>query len=369
MTRLSSKLILLSGVAVLALASCYKTEVKAILTMPATTPQLTASSSAVVLDSTQDTETAVTFTWPQVKYGYNADVTYTLQFDTPTDSFKNATDVVVGVNAYSLSYTTANFNLLAYQTLGLAPGAANPIVVRVKIDVNKNGAVTGPSTVSSVYSNTYTMTVNPFKIVIVYPSIWVPGDYQGWNPLTAPILASVHANGVYEGYINIPPGGTYQFKMTPAPDWNNSFGWVASTVSAGSVTGTMSLSAGGNLFVPAGGYYYMNASTNPTPATWSATLITGWSVIGDATPGGWTTDTPMAYDTTSNTWSVTVYLVSTGAFKFRANDAWTINFGFDNGALDYNGSNLPVPPTGSGTYNITLDLSSAGNYVYRIKAD
>ena len=367
MKRFFSNLIPVAGIALAVLSSCQKKEVRPIL-IPGTSPQLTASSATLVLDSTKDTENAVTFSWPKVTYGYNADVTYTLQFDTPSDSFNNPTSVTVGINTLTLGYTTQAFNQLAYQTLGLPANTASPVVVRVKADILQNGVITAPSTVSSIYSNVFPMTVTPFKIVIIFPSLWVPGDYQGWNPAVAPTLASVHANNVYEGYVYFPPGGTFQFKYTPAPNWNSSYGWLSSTETNGSVTGTMS-TTGGNLFVPASGYYLLTADLNPTPAVWGATLITTWGVIGSATPGGWNTDTPMTFDPTTDTWSVTVALVSTGQFKFRANNAWALNFGYDNGGLDYNGTNISVPIQGSGNYTITLDLTSAGNYTYRIKKD
>jgi hypothetical protein len=44
-------------------------------------------------------------------------------------------------------------------------------------------------------------TVTPEK---VYSLLYVPGDYQGWNPATAPTLGSVNDDGSYDGYINIP---------------------------------------------------------------------------------------------------------------------------------------------------------------------
>jgi hypothetical protein len=346
--------------------SCKKEGVHAVLT-PGASPQLAGSTNAVVLDSTKNSTNAVTFTWPAVDYGYSADVTYTLQFDaSASDSFKNATNITLPTNKTSLSYTVQTLNVLAYQSLGLPANVASPIWVRVKSDINQNGVTTGASSVASIYSNVFNMTVTPYQIIIIYPTLWVPGDYQGWSPSTAPTIASVKSNNVYEGYVNFPTGGTFQFKYTSAPDWNHlNYGWVSSTTNGNTVTGTMNTS-GGNLFVPAAGYYQLKADLNPTPNAWSATGTT-WGVIGDATPGGWGSDTQLTFDAGTQTWSVTLNLVSTGSWKFRANSAWAINLGYDNGALDYNGSNIVVPPAGSGNYTITLDLSHSGNYVYSIK--
>ncbi|MHB1922269.1 MAG: SusE domain-containing protein [Chitinophagaceae bacterium] len=367
MKKILGKLIFATALLAFLFAGCQKQEVRAIYT-PGSSPTLNSSASTLVLDSTQDSVTAVTFTWPKVNYGYQADVSYTLEFDAPSDSFKNATQVTVGLNTLSKSYITKDFNVLAFQTLGLAPNTASPVAVRVMANVNQNGLSTGPSSIAPVYSNTINLTVTPYKILIVYPMLWVPGDYEGWSPASAPTVASVEANNQYEGYIYFPPGGTYQFKFTPAPNWNTSYGWLSSVTTGNSVTGTMSTS-GGNLFVPTSGYYLLRADLNPTPATWSATQITTWGLIGDATPGGWSTDTPMTFDPASGTWSVTVNLVSTGTFKFRANDSWALNLGYNTTTftMAYNGPNIAVPATGSGNYTVILNLSSAGNYTFSMK--
>jgi hypothetical protein len=74
----------------------------------------------------------------------------------------------------------------------------------------------------------------------------------------------------------------------------------------------------------------------------------------------------MTFDAASKTWTVTAPL-SVGGLKFRANNAWDINYG-DTGAdgiLDLNGDNISI--TQAGNYLITLDLSSAGNYTYSLK--
>src|SRR5205823_2537506 len=93
--------------------------------------------------------------------------------------------------------------------------------------------------------------------------------------------------------------------------------------------GNGSLSAdgtAGNLTVADGGYYELTANLNSN--VWTATKTT-WSIIGDATPGGWSNDTQMTYDPTNKVWTVTANILASGSFKFRANNAWVIDFGID----------------------------------------
>jgi hypothetical protein len=196
-------------------------------------------------------------------------------------------------------------------------------------------------------------------------SLYVPGDYQGWNPGAAPQLAPVAGRpGLYEGYVYMAGSGVHYFKYTNAPDWNH-------TNYGDGGNGTFStdgLAAG--LSVPDGGYYYLTANLNSN--TWTATKTT-WSILGDATPGGWNTDTQLTYDETAQVWQVTANMIKNGSFKFRANNAWALDFGVDNnGNLQYADNpflgytpglnNLSV--AADGNYTITLDLHVAGHYTY-----
>ena len=73
----------------------------------------------------------------------------------------------------------------------------------------------------------------------------------------------------------------------------------------------------------------------------------------------------MTYDTATKTWTVTLNL-NAGKIKFRANDAWDLNYGdndFD-GSLEEGGADIPV--AAAGNYTITLNLEVAG-YAYEIK--
>ncbi len=81
--------------------------------------------------------------------------------------------------------------------------------------------------------------------------------------------------------------------------------------------------------------------------------INRWGLIGDATPGGWGTDTDMTWDNTKQVFTVTLNLVSSGTFKFRANDGWDLNYGGDLGSLTPGGANIGI--SADGNYTITFD--------------
>ena len=83
-----------------------------------------------------------------------------------------------------------------------------------------------------------------------------------------------------------------------------------------------------------------------------------WGIVGDATAGGWDTDTDMTYDPEADVWTVTAELTP-GGVKFRRNDSWTINYGPRNNEdgilyLDDPGAH---GISEAGTYKITLDLN------------
>jgi hypothetical protein len=193
-------------------------------------------------------------------------------------------------------------------------------------------------------------TITPVKM---YGLFYVPGDYQGWKPESAPAMGSPADDGKYETYINFPAGGSYKFKFTSQPDWNG-------TNYGDGGAGTLS-TTGGDLSVPTAGYYKVNA--NITDKTWSATKTT-WGMIGEF--NGWSGDAAMTYDVDANAWVGTIVAPANGVFKFRANGGWTLNYG-DNGAdgsLEEGGSDIPVT---AGTHEVKLYLNNAGFYTYRIK--
>ncbi len=85
--------------------------------------------------------------------------------------------------------------------------------------------------------------------------------------------------------------------------------------------------------------------------------------IGTATPGGWDADTDMTQSSHNpHLWYANDIALAEGEMKFRANDAWDVNWGADtaiSGQATVNGPNIPVE---EGTYDIWFnDLT--GSYI------
>ena len=324
---------------------------------------LASSFSSVVLLPANDNTTAVGLVWTTANFGEKPAVKYTVQVSKIADTsgvnaWTNAKSFVAGNNVTAYNFIVKYLNN-ALNKMGLPAGVATAVAIRVKAEVPQyNGS---PSTVPPAYTNTIIVQFTPYSL-----SLWIPGEHQGWDPATAPLLNPVEGRpGMYEGYIFMPGGaGTKYFKYTSAPDWNHiNYG------DGGNGTFSTDGAAGG-LNMPSGGYYEVTADFNTN--RWTTTK-TDWSIIGDATPGGWGTDTPMSYDPATKVWTVTCNMVSNGSFKFRANNAWAIDFGIDAaGKLVYADNpflgftpglnNLTVPT--SGNYTITLDLHDSQHYTY-----
>jgi len=177
--------------------------------------------------------------------------------------------------------------------------------------------------------------------------LYVPGGHQGWVIESAPIVYSPNLDWKFDGYIYMEAGN--EFKFTPAPNWNTAYGDGGN--------GTLSTS-GGNLTVSETGFYRLTVDLSQEPYTYTATA-TNWGLIGDATPGGWDTSTPMTLNVATGEWTVTTTLTG-GTFKFRANDGWDINLGGDVNNLTYGGNDIPVAEAGA--YLITLKLGDASVY-------
>lgn len=360
------KIVSVISIAVACMAgACHKDAALTTLAPVAFTSTLKVSSDSVKLSATTDSTAVITLTWPAVVYPVKAHVTYTLIADVPADTigatpWANATSLLIGADILTKTFTGSDLNALALG-LGIAANGAGNLVFRIQAYQDR-----------AAFSNSVAVMVGTYQKVAAYsagyPVLYLPGFYQGWSPPTAGTVAAEHTN-IYEGYIYMPVNAdptAYHFKFTSAPDWNHiNYG-------DGGAGALSTDPAAGDLVLPASGYYELVANTSSL--TWTYTTIT-WGIIGDATPGGWNTDTQMSYNPTTGLWTVTADMLSTGSFKFRANDAWSIDFGIDansrlqyadNPAYPYNGSLNNLTVSASGNYTLTLDLRDPNNYNYTL---
>lgn len=299
----------------------------------------TSSTTPLVLDINDAANTALSFNWTSTQFG-NAVIYYALQLDTSGD-FSNPQIVKYGDSVNTGDITVGDLNTLAILA-GVAAGTTANVNFRIAGYLDEN------YTTAATASNTITVSVTTY-LPFLYQ--YVPGDYQGWNPPTAPAIAATVPNlNAFEGYINVPAGGTYEFKINSDPDWDH-------TNYGDGGGGTLSTS-GGNLIWPNGAGYYL-LKTDMSALTWSAT-ITNWGIIGSATPNGWDASTAMTYDAANNVWVINSLALVAGEAKFRANDDWTLNFGGDLNNLSYGGGNIQI--TEAGNYKVVLDLSHPLKY-------
>lgn len=187
----------------------------------------------------------------------------------------------------------------------------------------------------------YKMTITPLAFE---EWIYMPGNPQGWNPATAPMLHSAACDGVYTGYAYLDG----EFKFTKGPNWDAEYNYSSFTTYSDGFSGEGT----GNINQANAGYYYIVADV--ASASLTATPVQ-FGIIGDAQAGGWDTDVDMAYDKTNDCWTATLALEGGKTIKFRANDAWDLNLGGTLDDLQANGDNITVSE--SGTYTVTLYAS------------
>lgn len=256
-------------------------------------------------------------------------------------------------------------------TINYGPAESNEKEGTLKLDdpgaisIAETGNYTVTIDMSKTKSPDFIYTVKKNSDNVAPAQLWVPGEYQGWNPGGAPTIKALNADQ-FEGYVYISSPTGYKF--TSAPDWNHINYGDAGTAGNLTVDG---LANGMGLATP--GVYKFNVNVNAL--TYTATLINSMGMVGPATAGGsdagWGTSVPMNYDATNDVWKATINL-SPGAIKFRANNEWTINYGpSDSGSLEGNlifDDPGAINITEAGSYSVTVDFSrSEAPYKYTYK--
>ncbi|MHC1707772.1 MAG: SusF/SusE family outer membrane protein [Bacteroidales bacterium] len=202
---------------------------------------------------------------------------------------------------------------------------------------------------------------NKFKVIEFTPpdSLYLVGGSTpaDWKP-SAALAFTEMSPGVFQIFSPIKISGS-GFKFLPHKGtWDGDWG------DSPAATGGLAQDGENNCTVADSGFY--RVTVDFTTMKWEV-LKTDWGIIGSAIPPyNWSVDVDMTYVGGAEpfTWIISNYDVLGAEFKFRANDAWTTNFGDDgnNGSLEYNGANIPIT---AGTKTIKLILEP-NNWTYSV---
>ena len=312
-------------------------------------PAFLAPASGLVVDITQENlnDVLADFSWSPADYGFSAGVSYVIEIDVAGNAFANA-EVIGTTTKLNFEVSNSVINGIMVDDMDLPEDVFTDMEFRITAD--------GGSQLPALVSDIIAISISPVAVnAVVYPKLYVPGSYQGWDEANEQtVIYSVQSNNIYDGYLYIQEdAATYRYSEGPngEGDWGDS-----------DADGVLE-EAGDNISLGDAGLYRFNV--NLDELTHSATR-TEWGVIGNATAGGWDTDTDMTYDTETGLWTVEIDLVADNFIKFRANDTWDVNLGDNNtdATMEYDGADIPI--TTSGTYTVELDLTDAV-YTYKLR--
>lgn len=175
----------------------------------------------------------------------------------------------------------------------------------------------------TVNLNTLSYTILPYSWGIIGPS-----TLGGWDVDTD--MGYNYTTQQWE-YVGVLGGGAMKFRLND--EWTINYG--TEDGNSGEIeNATVYLDNPGAHTIIEGGFYKVTFSVNPNEPETAKYAVTSvpysWGIIGDATPGGWDTDTDMTFDFNEGVWKFTGNLVP-GALKFRLNDEWANNYGTTDG--------------------------------------
>ena len=301
----------------------------------------------------------VTFSWSAADYGVPTQVNYSLEAARAA-----APEAVVTITS-GLTVTTAEItydvlNQILFNDLKLADGVAEDVTFKI-------GAKLGEY--EKIYSNVITVSCKVTAAEKVYPKLTVAGSYayNNWSPGKGQFVYDFAGTDVqYSGVIDFGEDvSALQFKFVGEAWGNNEFS-VPSGEAQAPEAAELPLVAGGgdNIAAYNTHRYYSLTLDKSAPKVIKNFSFNSIGVIGDATATGWDADTDMQFNPEKQRFYVDMTLAD-GTIKFRANDAWDLNWGGADGALVVNGDNIAVT---AGNYRIYVNLNDPANPVYELVA-
>lgn len=320
-------------------ASCETDTVKVFLSDDATfvAPALTnaATKPAIVLTPAGADAVFEKFEWSKSQYdGLPLATTYVLEIDNDANFSSSRTLVTTTTTSFTMTAGQLNDAMLALGVPGFTQATVN-FRVRSTITGQPN-----PPLISGVVQRTaktyQTSECGKFCSVGIIGS----GSPGGWDVDVDMRLADATKvdKSTWTTTLLLSVGAV-KFRAMDGWDIN----WGAAAFPNG--TGTQN---GPDIAIPTAGYYKITFNDDTGAYTFLALTTPVYAtvgIIGPAQAGGWDSDTNLTKDPNNpHLWTATLPLTD-GEAKFRADDAWTMNWGANTAPSGYatkDGANIPV---------------------------
>lgn len=330
MNKVINKLFFFFGILTV-LSSCEKEEIRAVLNSGAK-PVVSVSSQSLQLNKESADANALTLSWAEPEFGFNAGTQYRVLIDKSGNNFADAQVFTTGTET-SKSWTHKQLNNLLI-SMGIEPDTEGAIDVAVESLLSDK---------VSQRSDVANLTAMPYLDKLDLSSPWGvvgSGAVNGWDGPDMPFYKTGDA-GVYVAYVMLTDG---EIKIRENNDWAVNYG-------DNGADGTLERD-GANIVVEAGTYAI---TFNENDLTYTIEPLS-WGIVGSGAPNGWDgPDLEFIYDPSSDQWRAIATLAD-GEIKIRKNNDWGVNYGDDgaDGTLDRDGANIAVT---AGTYLVTLNLN------------
>ncbi|WP_295890571.1 SusE domain-containing protein [uncultured Alistipes sp.] len=311
----------------------------------------------IVITSENMGETQV-FTWDAADFGVSTQINYSLEASCgegdPVVLFADLTDT-----STEQPYESINTKLV--YDAGVEPDTPTQVNFYISATIGTD--------FEKFYSAPVAVTMTVTKAERVYPTVWVIGDYCGWNHSNSQFLFSFSDDEInYEGVIDFGEKAANGFKLTGIGGWDDSCNWgtdgeaEAPEAEAASIK-LISAGSSGNITAYSKRFYRFAFNRESLTLT-KELSFDQLGIVGDGV-GSWDNDVVMEFDTKTQRFWADVELVS-GAIKFRADGAWDTSFGSSTEGMLDGSDNIQVP---AGNYRIYVNLNNSAAMTYELNAD
>ncbi|WP_294821841.1 SusE domain-containing protein [uncultured Flavobacterium sp.] len=368
----------------LSVMSCSTDDNKIIIDK-STNPVLIApeGSANITINPNALNAVALTLVWDHAAYSVDTAIDYKVEVAVAGTSFAAPLTIANTTNRFLVLTGT---ELKAILTNPLEPENSNtPPGLGLSAEENANIEVRVTATIGDNAEMPMVSEVLPLTIVFgvgttepepTEPVLFLVGAPQayyglsGWDNATAIPMRYIGdgTTKIFEAYVKVAAGEGFKFIGEQGTWDNGNYGTIGNVQD-----GNLQDGPGSNDVKPADtdGLYYVWVDVDNLQ--YKAVKME-WGIIGNATPGQWSDETPMTYDFATNKWSIATTLTG-GEMKFRskntgqyitnnaANSEWLFNVGISDPTVVHNpaSSNFQIT-AGAYTLGLTVNFDGTASY-------